>query len=127
MRGKDYVVGKGRPPARTRWKPGQSGNPKGRPKGVKNMMTYFNQALSRKINLKLGDKTYRVTVLEGIATSTTSLALNGDARLIPIVLSIDRQINLKLERDNIETITNDMTPQQEAEIFRRMISWNDQD
>jgi hypothetical protein len=78
MKGKDYVVGKGRPPARTRSKPGQSGNPKGRPKGVKNMMTYFNQALSRKINLKLGAKTYRVTVREGIAMNTTNLALKGD-------------------------------------------------
>jgi hypothetical protein len=42
------------------------------------MMTYFNQALSRKINLKLGAKTYRVTVREGIAMNTTNLALKGD-------------------------------------------------
>jgi Family of unknown function (DUF5681) len=127
MKGKDYVVGKGRPPARTRWKPGQSGNPKGRPKGVKNMMTYFNQALSRKINLKLGDKTYRVTVREGIAMNTTNLALKGDPRLLTLVLGIDRQINIKLEREKIETITDDMTPQQAAEIWRRMISEDDQD
>lgn len=31
-----YDVGYGRPPARTRFKPGQSGNPKGRPKGSRN-------------------------------------------------------------------------------------------
>ena len=30
----NYVVGRGRPPLLTRWKPGQSGNPKGRPKGA---------------------------------------------------------------------------------------------
>jgi Family of unknown function (DUF5681) len=41
----DYKVGKGRPPLSTRWKPGQSGNPKGRPKGAKNMMTCFREAL----------------------------------------------------------------------------------
>lgn len=29
----DYRVGYGRPPRRHRLKPGQSGNPKGRPKG----------------------------------------------------------------------------------------------
>lgn len=49
-------------------------------------MTYFNQALSRKINLKLGDKTYKVTVLEGIAMNTTNLALKGDPKLLPLVL-----------------------------------------
>jgi hypothetical protein len=31
-----YEVGYGRPPARTRFKPGHSGNPKGRPKGSRN-------------------------------------------------------------------------------------------
>jgi hypothetical protein len=112
MKGKDEVVGKGRPPAGTRWKPGQSGNPKGRPKGVKNMMTYFNQALSRKVNLRLGEKIHRVTVREGIAMVITNLALKGDPKLIPLVLSIDRDINANMKRENIKTITNDMTPRE---------------
>jgi hypothetical protein len=33
---RDYEVGYAKPPARTRFKPGQSGNPKGRPRGSKN-------------------------------------------------------------------------------------------
>ena len=32
-----YEVGYGKPPAATRFKPGQSGNPRGRPKGSKNI------------------------------------------------------------------------------------------
>lgn len=31
-----YEVGYCKPPEHTRWKPGQSGNPRGRPKGAKN-------------------------------------------------------------------------------------------
>lgn len=36
---KDYAVGKNKPPLHTRWKKGQSGNPKGRPKGSRNYDT----------------------------------------------------------------------------------------
>ena len=32
----NFEVGYGKPPAKTRFRPGQSGNPKGRPKGSKN-------------------------------------------------------------------------------------------
>ena len=32
----DYQVGYGKPPIETRFKSGQSGNPRGRPKGAKN-------------------------------------------------------------------------------------------
>jgi len=35
----DYEVGYGRPPVHARFRPGQSGNPKGRPKGSRNKRT----------------------------------------------------------------------------------------
>jgi Family of unknown function (DUF5681) len=56
----NYVVGKGCPPLSTRWKPGQSGNPKGRPKGAKNMMSYFRQELNRKITIKKAEEYVRL-------------------------------------------------------------------
>lgn len=44
----DYEVGYGKPPAETRFKKGQSGNPNGRPKGSRNR-------LSAKNDNRLGD------------------------------------------------------------------------
>ena len=38
-----YDVGYGKPPASTRFKPGQSGNPKGRPKGANNKKPKLNE------------------------------------------------------------------------------------
>ena len=43
----NHSVGYGRPPEATRFKPGQSGNPKGRPKGSKNLRTLFAEELRR--------------------------------------------------------------------------------
>jgi Family of unknown function (DUF5681) len=125
MKRTDYVVGKGRPPPGTRWKPGQSGNPKGRPKGVKNMMTYFHEALSRKIDVKVGGKIRRMSAREGIAMNTTNLALKGDVKIIPLVLAIEREASVVLERKNIQTITDDMTPQEAMEAFRRTLRGED--
>ena len=39
--GSKYEVGYGKPPKRTQWKPGQSGNPKGKKKGLKSVKQLF--------------------------------------------------------------------------------------
>src|SRR6516164_8153933 len=42
----DYEVGYRKPPRHTRFNKGQSGNPKGRPGGAKNLSTLLNEALN---------------------------------------------------------------------------------
>ena len=43
---RDYEVGYGKPPRHTRFEPGRSGNPRGRPPGAKNMKTLLSKALN---------------------------------------------------------------------------------
>jgi hypothetical protein len=46
---RDYEVGYGKPPRHTRFKPGRSGNPRGRPSGSKNLSTLLNEALNEPV------------------------------------------------------------------------------
>jgi hypothetical protein len=120
----NYVVGRGRPPLSTRWKPGQSGNPKGRPRGAKNIMTYFHHALSRKIDIKERGDIRKVTAREGIAMNVTNGALKGDPKFLPLIIAVDREISAAQEREKLRAIRESMTPrtvQEALEAYRRSL------
>jgi hypothetical protein len=60
----NYKVGKGRPPAETQWKPGQSGNPPGRKKGSKNRKTIVRSAERKTITVTKGGRKRKMTFTE---------------------------------------------------------------
>ena len=49
-------VGYGQPPVASRFKPGTSGNPKGRPRGAKNLKTLIREAMIASIPIQEGRK-----------------------------------------------------------------------
>src|SRR5258708_6821688 len=66
-----YEVGYGKPPRAHQFKPGQSGNNPGRPKGAKNEETILREILQRKLRItengKIGEITFHEAALRGIA------------------------------------------------------------
>jgi hypothetical protein len=56
----DHIARYQRPPRKGQFKPGQSGNALGRPKGSKNIRTYVNEHLNKKIPIIEGGKTRKV-------------------------------------------------------------------
>lgn len=59
-----YRVGKWKPDPKFSWKPGQSGNPTGRPKGRKNLKTIVRASARRTITVTQGGRKRKLTVLE---------------------------------------------------------------
>ena len=62
----DYLIGYRRPPVTSRFQPGSSGNPKGRPKNSKNLKTLIRQAMTAKISIREGPNSRRVSKIEGV-------------------------------------------------------------
>jgi hypothetical protein len=81
------AVGYGRPPQQHQFKPGQSGNPKGRPKGRKNEATMLKDLLYRKITIREGGRTRSVIVLKGILMRFLDAALKGDIKSAAFILA----------------------------------------
>lgn len=94
----DYEVGYGRPPAHTRFKPGQSGNPRGRAKGARDVKTVMEEALKREFSQTVtvveGGKTRTLTKLELIATTHVNKAAKGDPRALRELLALSHRLGL---------------------------------
>lgn len=79
---KDYEVGHGRPPVASRFKPGQSGNPKGRPKASENLSTLAREKLQAKIPVREGGRERRMSKAEiGVTKMVNRFAETGDPKL----------------------------------------------
>ena len=88
----DNEVGYGKPPKRTQFKKGQSGNPKGRPKHTRNLKTDLTKILGQKISVREGDRTSRVSKQEAMLLSLMAKALKGDTRAIGVLVNLVRDI-----------------------------------
>jgi Family of unknown function (DUF5681) len=81
-----YDTGYGKPPKQYQFRPGQSGNPKGRPKGAKNAATLLQDILGRRIEVRTGSTLRKMTVLEAMLTRFAESALKGDTKSAAFLL-----------------------------------------
>jgi hypothetical protein len=83
-----YTVGQGKPPEHTRFQKGQSGNPKGRRKGSKNVATLLEQVLNERVAVTENGRRKRITKLEAMLKQLANKAASGDHRAIKLLMPL---------------------------------------
>ena len=84
----DYDVGYGKPPKHTRFKPGQTGNPQGRPKGSKNLKTDLLEELSEPMQVTEGGQVRRISKQRALIKTLMARALKGNDRAAAKILDL---------------------------------------
>ena len=81
---RDYEVGYGKPPRHTRFAKGQSGNPRGRPSGTKNLKTLLSEALNEPVIVTENGGRRKVSKRQAIITQLVNRSAKADLRAIQI-------------------------------------------
>jgi hypothetical protein len=82
-------VGYGKPPVRTRFTKGQSGNPKGRPKKKPvDFAELIDEELQREIEVVVGDQRVKVTKASVVARRIVDKAAHGDIRAVSLLAKL---------------------------------------
>ena len=84
----DYDVGWGKPPQRSRFKKGQSGNPNGRPPKARNLKTDLVAELGARIRVREGDREVSISKQEAFIKTLVARALKGDARASSLLVNL---------------------------------------
>ena len=99
------AVGYGRPPAASQFKPGTSGNATGRPKGSKNLKTLIKAAMTANILIQEGQKSRRVSKIEGVVLRQLQSALKGNEKSAMAAIKMAMLVGLLEDNTPAEAAT----------------------
>ena len=94
---KSYEVGRGKPPVAGQFKPGRSGNPKGRPKGARNVSTVIDEVLNERIAVTERGRHRTITTIEALVRGLRADALAGNPKSRLTLISLAFQVEAKKE------------------------------
>ena len=94
---RDYEVGYGKPPRYTWFQKGQSGNPRGRPCGSKNLKTLLSEALNEPVIITENGRRRKITKREAIVREVVNCSARPDLRAVRIVFDLLRDIEGQTE------------------------------
>ena len=121
----DYEVGRGKPPRHTRFKKGQSGNPKGRPRGSKNFYALLTKVLNERVVATLKGRQTTITKQEAILVQFVNQAVTGSFRhaqlLIIKVLPLIEQWAEEMSQIAVPQVSNEKRQGLALEVMEILI------
>ena len=104
---RDYEVGHGKPPKEHQFQPKTSGNPKGRPKGSKNMSTLLEEALAQKVTVTKNGRTQKVPARELLPLKLVQNGIAGGTKdQLAVLKAIDEYTPHLLKPPSVPTQIN---------------------
>jgi hypothetical protein len=88
----DYAVGYGRPPEHSRFRKGQSGNPRGKVKGRKSLKSILADELSARMTIGINGKQVTASRQQLMVQTLTARAAAGDTRAAKMVIELVLQV-----------------------------------
>lgn len=89
-RARDYEVGYGKTPKRTRFKPGQSGNPSGRRKARASYAELIRLELDKTVTIGRGDNSRTMTKREVVGVRFRKAVADGNVEAFKLAMLIDQ-------------------------------------
>jgi hypothetical protein len=93
-------VGYKRPPREHQFRPGQSGNPSGRPKGTRNFRSELREELSEVVTVHDGDRDIQISKQRALIKSVVAAAIDGNQRAAASVLAMCMRMLADAEDDD---------------------------
>ena len=107
--GASYKVGYGRPPEKTRFRPGRSGNPRGRPKKPTSIQEKFERELARKVAIREDGRVRKIPKIDLWVRRVIADAIKGSHQASRILIEMrstsDDEIAQSIAEQTIEELT----------------------
>lgn len=87
-----YEVGYQKTPAHSRFKKGRSGNPNGRPKKSRNLLTIVKQVFDEQISVREGGRPKKMSAIEAVLRTWRQRALQGDVKILSALVGMFAKI-----------------------------------
>ena len=116
--GENYKVGYKRPPLRSRFQPGVSGNPKGRRKRHLNIKEEIQQVYLRKIGVQDGAKKQHISKIVLLFNRLLNDGLKGDRRSALAAANMAKHFGVYDMKETFEPDFSSMTEDERELCFR---------
>ncbi len=106
MSNQNYTVGYKRPPKNTQFKPGQSGNPNGRPKDCKNLSTDLREEMYQTVSVNEGGAHLVISKQRAMLKALFAKAVKGDTRAIHLLINLILGVEESYQANGDESTEN---------------------